>query len=619
MRQLTFIALLALAGAAPSQAEDWLYLTYPGDTLSEVSNKYLKNWRDWPKVMKHNKVSYPEVLPANVRIKIPVELLRSTPAPAKTVHVQGNVRVRPDGGNFKSLNEGDYLFGMESIVTGPNSFASFELADGSKINLGPSAKLNFGRLAKYGPTGMVSTELDLQNGRIETRAAKQIQPAGGFKVATPVAVAGLRGTSFRLTVDEDKKVLTSEVLEGAVAVDSKGKEVLVKAGTGNVTNADAAPSATVELLPAPAVEGLPGTVSKFPIQFAWNKDDRAAAWRAEVASDATFQRVVLDQLSPEPAASWDQTIPDGPYVLRVRMQGKDGLEGYGTEHAFVLDARPLAPVNAMPADGTRSYQENIRFAWAAPEEAHGYRLQIATAKDFSQGLIERQPNATSHDETLPRGDYYWRLASVDDKGVVRDWGSAQSLRVRPLPGMPSGTEAKAGNGKADLSWSKTPGADAYEVEISPSANLSEAKKHKSSNTLTSIDIPPGAYHWRVRGVEADGQAGAWSSIGSFSYSNPPTNLQGRTEGDTVYLSWEGSAPAYRIEFASDPNFKQVFFRHRQEGTTARLSKPLPEIYWVRVLSLHATGIGEAGPALSMRVGTPFPWWIPLPEPKTDTQ
>jgi hypothetical protein len=620
MRKLTLITMMALATSA--QAEDWLYLTYEGDTLSEIAYKYVKDWKkDWPKVMKHNGVAYPEVLPKNVRIKIPVELLKVGPAPVQTVHVEGNVRVKPEGGSFKPLVAGDQLVGLETVLTGPKSFASFELADGSKINLGPSSKVTFGRLAKFGPTGMVSTEMNLQNGRLDARAAKQLAPAGGFKVATPVAVAGLRGTAFRLNVNEENKTLISEVLEGAVAVDGQGKEVLVKAGTGSIASADASPTAAISLPPAPSLEGLPAKITTFPIHFAWNKDNRATAWRSEVATDVDFQRIVLDQLSNEPAAKWDDTLPDGQYSLRVRMKDEKGLEGYGATHAFELDARPLPPTAVKPADGERSYQESIRFAWAAPEEANGYKLQIATSKDFSTGLIERHlPATTSHDESLVRGNYYWRMASLDDKGVTREWGPAQALQVRPLPNAPGGTSAKVDDGKARLAWSKTAGADAYEVAISPSADLSDAKIHKAQDTSASMEVKPGTYYWKVRGVESDGRGGGWSGVGSFVYSNPPSNLQGWTEGDTVVLTWEGSAKAYRIEFASDQDFKEIFFRHRQEGTRAKLSKPLPEKYWVRVLSLDSQGgVEETGPTLTMSVGNPFPWWIRLPSPASKGQ
>jgi hypothetical protein len=611
------VLYLALFLAPLAQAEDWLYLTYPGDTLIGIGKSYLKNPNDWPKIQSANKVPIPKHLPANTRIKIPVELLKVEPAPAKTTHVQGNVRVRPENGSFKPLTMSDLLQGGETVLTGPKSFAAFELADGSKVNLGPSAKLSFGRLAKYGATGMVSTELVLDAGRMEAKAAQQLQPAGGFKVATPVAVAGLRGTAFRLNLDDTGKTLASEVLAGAVAVDGKGKEVLVGAGTGSIASDNAPPTEAIALLPAPALSGLPDKVMQFPLRFAWAKDHRATAWRSEVASDAAFQRVMLDQLSAEPGALWDDTLPDGHYFLRVRMKDKHGLEGFATDHVFELDARPLPPPVVKPADGERSLQETVQFTWAAPEEAHGYRLQIATSQDFSQGLIERQLAAsTGHSQALPTGRYYWRLASLDDRGVTREWGQVQTLRVQPLPDAPAGTQAKSSGGKAELAWLPTPGADAYEVAISQAADLSSSTVHKAKDAKASLELKPGQYYWRVRGIEADGQAGAWSGIGAFAYANPPSNLQGRTEGDTLVLTWEGSSPAYRLEFASDPEFKQVFFRHRQEGTHSRLSKPLPQKYWVRVLSLDsAGGVGETGPTLGMQVATPFPWWVPLPAPQ----
>lgn len=216
MRQLALCLALLIPSLAP--AADWLYLTYPGDTLSQIGERYLKNWRDWPKVMALNKIPHDRVLPVHTRIRIPVELMRADPAPAVVTHITGNVRVKPADGAFRPLALGEHITGGETVLTGPRSFASFKLADGSVLNQQPSTRLVFGRLAAYGDTGMVATELDLQDGRLEANATRQVGPAGGMQVKTPIAVAGLRGTAFRLNVDAEGKTLRGEVLAGAVGV-----------------------------------------------------------------------------------------------------------------------------------------------------------------------------------------------------------------------------------------------------------------------------------------------------------------------------------------------------------------------------------------------------------------
>ena len=64
----SFATLFAALFALSAQAADWLYLTAPGDTLSQIGQTYLKNLRDWPRVQAVNDVASPEHLPVNTRI-----------------------------------------------------------------------------------------------------------------------------------------------------------------------------------------------------------------------------------------------------------------------------------------------------------------------------------------------------------------------------------------------------------------------------------------------------------------------------------------------------------------------------------------------------------------------
>lgn len=601
MRRLLPIALLILAQA--TCAEDWLYLTYPGDTPLKIGRTYLRDANDWEKVLELNKVKNEYVLPVNTRIRIPVELLKVTPAPARVGHVEGNVRVRPEGGVFRPLAVGDQISGGETVLTGPRSFAAFVLADGSKLTQQASSRLVFGRLAAYGKTGMVATELALDGGRIEAAASRQVGPAGSFKVRTTVAVAGLRGTDFRLNVSEDGQTLRSEVLDGAVGVAAAGQEVLVAKAQGTLTEQGKPPEPPRPLLPAPAADGLPARVIDLPLAFAWPAMADARAWRAQVAADAGFQQVLLDSLADAPSASWDAAPPDGHYFLRVRAVDAAGLEGLNTDHPFELDARPLPPQQTAPADGERSYQETVAFGWAAAPEAQGYLLQVATSADFPAGqTVERRLDAVlNHSERLATGAQHWRIASLDEAGQPRGWSPVRSVRVQPLP-MPPHADSRADGGKAVFAWAPVADAASYDIEISarddfgaPAAHLHVAERQASAA------LKPGRYAWRMRALEADGQAGTWSQPATLVMPPvPPTGLRVVWTESVTTISWQGNAPAYRLEFARTPDFGTPFLVLPAEAGPSRLATFEPGQYWVRV-----TALDEAGAAGGASQPEPF--------------
>jgi hypothetical protein len=605
---------LLLAALIPlhALAADWLYLTYPGDTLSQIGQTYLKSMRDWPKVQAANHVSIPEHLPANTRIKIPVELLKVTPAPVTVAAVTGNVRYKSGDGPFQTLAAGAQLNGGESVLTGPRSSATYRFADGSVLTQQAFSKLSFGRLAAYGKTGMVSTELALDSGRLEAHAGKQLPPAGGFEVKTVVAVAGLRGTDFRLNLAEDGKTLRSEVMEGAVDVAAQGKDVRVERGYGTVVEAGKPPEAPRSLLMPPAEAGLDALIERLPLSFAWQPVPGARAYRAQVARDAAFSEILLDDLTPQPSITWQDDLPDGTYVLRIRAIDSAGLEGGNRDHAFQLDARPLPPALLSPMPGERRYQNEVEFSWAAAAEAQAYVLQIAPTAEFGSGLIERRlAPVTRQVETLAEGDWHWRVASVDEAGKVHAWSEPRAFRVQPLPNPPV-AQARADAGQAQFAWSESRGAARYDLEVGTSPDLGAAQvKQETAATTLSVPLDPGKYHWRMRAVEGDGKAGAWSAVSPVIVPpDAPSALAAKVEGDQLRVTWKGNAPAYKLELSADASFAKPLASQQVKEPSASLPKPKPGDYWLRVTGVGTEGVeGPASQALAVKIEWPKPWWL----------
>jgi hypothetical protein len=591
MRFLPLFLLVALSQAA--LAEDWLYLTSPGDTPIKIGHDYLKNPVDWPAILKLNRIANPRVLPTNTRIRIPVELLKVTPAPVLVTHITGNVRIKPEGGVFRPLVEGDKITGGETVLTGPNSFAGFRLADGSMLSEQASSKLSFGRLAAYGKTGMVSTELNLASGRLEAGASKQIGPAGGFHVVTPVAVAGLRGTAFRLNVSEDGKTLYNEVLQGVVGIAAEKQEVLVAKAQGTVAKLGQPPELPRPLLPAPSLNGVPDRTVDLPLAFSWPQIANAIGWRAQVAADADFRNILLDGSSDTPQIKWDTKLPDGHYFLRVRAIDAAGLEGLNTDHPFELNARPLPPELSQPAAGGRAYEESVKFAWSAAQGARHYILQIAPSADFAPATtISHTLDSVIQDTVeLKPGTYFWRMASVDENGP-HGWSTGRSFRVQPLPAAPAGVaKTNADSGQASFSWEGQEGVANYEFEIARKADFTEPEvKQSLTESRITVKIKPGRYVWRVRGVEADGQAGGWSKPNLLLMPmETPRNIHIAVSASNTDITWLGNAPSYRLEFSHDPEFRTPLFNHLQKGNATGLPRLEPGQYWLRIVALGEDG------------------------------
>ena len=87
------------------------------------------------------------------------------------------------------------------------------------------------------------------------------------------------------------------------------------------------------------------------------------------------------------------------------------------------------------------------------------------------------------------------------------------------------------------------------------------------NEWLRVSSTPVAYYWRVRAIDAAGNASEWSSPFSFLISSPPVPVLFQTEPDTtyektVYLNWQDvsslSPPvSYTVQISTDLGFKDI--------------------------------------------------------------
>ncbi len=113
------------------------------------------------------------------------------------------------GAGERPLKAGDAVGMNDAVVTGEKSIVDLLYGASGLIRLGENSKLNVSELA--GDKGD-DTKLFMEKGKLHVTISKIKK--GGFLVNTPTLVAAIRGTSFRIVVDEKKSRL--DVLKGTV-------------------------------------------------------------------------------------------------------------------------------------------------------------------------------------------------------------------------------------------------------------------------------------------------------------------------------------------------------------------------------------------------------------------
>jgi hypothetical protein len=139
-------------------------------------------------------------------------------APGKSTltFVKGDVSVGVDP-TFARAKRNQELKPGETVKTGEGARAEIKFGDGSVVRVGPNATLKLDGAAFDGKTKEVKVEATLVGGQAWAKVATLVGKDASFNLKTNNAVAGVRGTVFRVNVDRDEATVV-KVYNGAVAV-----------------------------------------------------------------------------------------------------------------------------------------------------------------------------------------------------------------------------------------------------------------------------------------------------------------------------------------------------------------------------------------------------------------
>lgn len=420
----TSLALLAVQAPAapPASSGEIRYTVKRGDTLIGLAARGFKREGDYRVAQQRNRIANPRRLRPGSILHIPIGILRVQPIDAKVIAFRGGATVAGTAARVgMPVRQGNLL------ATGADAFLTIELADGSLLTLPSRSTVKVAELHRILLTSTIIKRFDLVTGRTETEVPKAVQPSDRFEVRTPVSVAAVRGTRFRVTFGDNAS--GTGVLEGNVHVDAGERSVDVPVGTGVVATV-AGPGAVVPLLPKPALTDPDKVQDDELVSFRLNEVAGAASYRVQLAKDAGFIEAFAEAETNAPAVSF-AGVPNGSFFARATAISPAGLEGLPSVYSF---ERQLNSIQASVDEPDQCPGRRcLRFRWrVAGEGIHRYRFQLAHAPAGTPIIDE--PEMTGNEivlTDLPGGTYFWRVESV----LIRDgrrqskWMESQELRV----------------------------------------------------------------------------------------------------------------------------------------------------------------------------------------------
>ncbi|MTJ55185.1 FecR domain-containing protein [Anabaena sp. UHCC 0253] len=134
----------------------------------------------------------------------------------------------------------------DTIITGSGSSAELAIDIGTgTIKVSENTNIKISKL-QTGNKGERITELQVNSGQVRLQMRPLTNSASRVNIKTPAGIAGVRGTTFGVSVQEDGKMGVG-TKEGSVATNAQGRTVLVNGGFQNLTIPGKPPSAAIPL------------------------------------------------------------------------------------------------------------------------------------------------------------------------------------------------------------------------------------------------------------------------------------------------------------------------------------------------------------------------------------
>ena len=279
----------------------------------------------------------------------------------------------------------------------------------------------------------------------------------------------------------------------------------------------------------------------------WSAVNGATEYEYQVAADRQFHSIVLGKgtglgtsTTFNLAAALGKPVTDGTYYWRVRGLTKTKEPGAWSATRTLVKAWTQAPQLLGPADGAAITWPSVPLvlSWTPVPSATEYIVTIATDSKLSNVVlgsatspVKTWASVYALPGTLPAGRYYWAITPVDAAGhrgtasAVRtfnwSWPTSTTTQV-------SDVDPELGIFEPQFSWSPIPGAAHYEVQVNTAeafpvgsmwcCDLSgSGEKSAIGTSLSPTQVLNNTYeyYWRVRAIDASGNAGVWNEGPKF--------------------------------------------------------------------------------------------------------
>ena len=277
-------------------------------------------------------------------------------------------------------------------------------------------------------------------------------------------------------------------------------------------------------LPAPTVTG--GNDAQGRPTLTWNAVSGAAKYEVYRARSKGGDYIKYSTVTGTSYTNTSYIENGNTYYYKVRALDANGTAGaWSSIVSVTYRAASTGTLSAPTVTGGNDAQGRPTLKWNAVSGAAKYEVYRARSKD---GDYIKYSTVTGTSYTnisyIENGNtYYYKVRALDANGTAGAWSSIVAVTYKQTLSAPAVTGGNDAQGRPTLKWNAVTGAAKYEVYRARSRSGDYIKYSTvtgTSYTNTSYIEDGNTYYYKVRALDANGTAGAWSSIVAVTYRKP---------------------------------------------------------------------------------------------------
>ena len=327
-------------------------------------------------------------------------------------------------------------------------------------------------------------------------------------------------------------------------------------------------------------------------------------------------------------ATWDEGRSSYSYFLKgTAAFNKDHLVDTGEKATYFWSQYPVSNTDfapdapAIPAAprvtiGNSSASGKPQLTWAAVDGAAKYEIYRSTQQSTGYSLLGTTTSTSYVNTSAAAGKtYYYKVCAVNSAGTSAYSNIVSGRAKAAIPAAPRVTIGNSSaSGKPQLTWAAVDGAAKY--EIYRSTQQSTGFTLLGTTTSTSY-VNTGAavgktYYYKVRALNVDGAAGAYSSTvsGAAKAVAPaaPTVTMTYSDGGKPKLTWSAvsGAASYRVYRSESRGTGYSLLGTTTSTSYVNTGAAVGKTYYYRVKAVNSAGTSAYSNIVSGTARTPAP-------------